>query len=251
MKWFLRTLTLVGVGLMVYLSKLHFSDAPAPGALCEFGEGFSCGEVNKSSYSQIAGVPISFLGAGYFSLVFLLTYVKQTVKIWQFIFLFTLFNLAPSLYFTGVELFVIDSICVFCELSKVLMVVILVASGKVLMDAKSMLQRKVILGVIGLGLVAVFVTWWVQSREASHDYDSTELAQCMAERGVVMYFSPDCVTCGRQKQIFGDAFEHITQTEKDGTRVPVFVLEDAGVELRRVEGLQTPEQLAAFSGCEM
>jgi len=116
--WLLRIVALVGIGAMVYLARLHFGAELEAGSVCELGEGLSCEAVNTSIYSEVLGIPVSFLGVGYFALLFLLTFFKQTKKLWVGIFLFTLFNLIPSLYLTGLELFVINSICVFCEFSK-------------------------------------------------------------------------------------------------------------------------------------
>jgi uncharacterized membrane protein len=264
MVWVIRALALVGVGLMVYLAKLHFAHDVGSGSVCELGEGLSCEAVNTSIYSEVLGIPISFLGVLYFSLIFLGTYVKQTKKLWAGMFLFTLFNLIPSFYLSGLEYFVIHSICIFCEASKVLMVIILLLYGKVLMDKKAFPDGGKIFMIVVVGIVAALITWQLQIRAGRADYDLTELAQCMTENGVVMYGSFTCTSCARQRQIFGEAFQYVKEIEcnprgenaqtelcleKDISHTPTFIREVNGDDVAKIDGLQTPEDLAKFADC--
>jgi len=53
----------IAIGVSFYLGNQHYVDGPA---LCDAGDLFSCSTVTTSKYSEIAGVPIAFLGAGYY-----------------------------------------------------------------------------------------------------------------------------------------------------------------------------------------
>ena len=90
-------------------------------------------------------------------------------------------------------------------------------------------------------------------------------AQCLTEKGVVLYSSITCSACRAQREAFGPAFTLITQVEcnphADNTQVdrclarkigmtPTWIAEPNGDELRRIEGYQRLEDLAAFAGCD-
>jgi len=91
------------------------------------------------------------------------------------------------------------------------------------------------------------------------------LARCMAEQGWVMYGSITCSGCRAQRKAFGEAFAHITEIEcnphiannqvercldrKIG-KMPTWILEKDGAEIKRIEGYQLLEDLAALTGCD-
>ena len=91
-----------------------------------------------------------------------------------------------------------------------------------------------------------------------------QLARCIAEQGWVMYGSITCSACRAQRKAFGEAFAHITEIEcnphiadnevercldrKIG-KIPTWILEREGVEIRRIENYQLLEDLAALTGC--
>ena len=95
--------------------------------------------------------------------------------------------------------------------------------------------------------------------EQQNDY--TKLAQCLAEKGVVMYGSITCSHCTKVKKAFGDAFQYMKYIEcspqadlegakkcrEDGIEAyPTFKFSDGTEAL----GEQTPEELALRVGCE-
>lgn len=262
--WILRALSLTGIVIMIYLARLHFTEDVSTGAICELGEGLSCEAVNTSKYSEVLGIPVSFLGVGYFGLLLLVSFTKLSKDMWKNIFLLTLFVLVPSLYLSSLELFVINSICIFCEISKLLMLAVLITAGKFLMDKKSMPKGNLIVGVLVVGLVSAGVMWFLQTRDTS-EKDYTALAQCLTENGVIMYGSITCTVCAREREVFGDAFAYMTEIEcnprgehaqtelcleKEIAHTPTFTREVNGEELERKDGFQSPEDLAKFGDCE-
>jgi hypothetical protein len=82
-------------------------------------------------------------------------------------------------------------------------------------------------------------------------------AQCLADKGVVMYGSYWCVHCQRQKQLFGDSFRFVTYVEcADNPKQCT----DAGVQSfptwkfkdgKTLVGEQTLDALGAESGCSV
>ncbi|OGZ07653.1 MAG: hypothetical protein A2942_00680 [Candidatus Lloydbacteria bacterium RIFCSPLOWO2_01_FULL_50_20] len=95
-------------------------------------------------------------------------------------------------------------------------------------------------------------------------YDT--FAQCLTEKGMQMYGSVTCATCAKQRKLFGDSFQYITEIEcnpryphpqtarcvaKMIESTPTWVLElPDQTEVKRMRaGLQIFEELAEFSGC--
>lgn len=116
-------LAALGTAFMTYLTYLHFHKGGGS-ALCDFGGSFSCQIVNQSVFSEIVGIPVSILGMTYFlgAAGLIMFRVKNA---WRIIQLFTVFSLVFSAYLSGIEYLWLGVICLFCELSKVLMLVML------------------------------------------------------------------------------------------------------------------------------
>src|SRR3989344_3467526 len=195
----LVVLSLLGVLIMGYLLSLHFSEEG--GSFCNLGEGLSCDIVNKSIYSTIMGIPMSLLGLLYFIAVFVGVIKSYDDKTLRIIALATVAFLGPSLYLTIIELTVIKSICVFCEGSKILMIIIAAISWK----EAGKLKSKHFIGAVIVGVVMAMLTFWVHSTAVPSD-EYNEFAQCLHEKNFIMYGSITCSFCLKQRGIFGDAF---------------------------------------------
>lgn len=254
---------IVGIAIMAYLTSLHYS--PEEGAFCNLGEGLSCDIVNKSEYSEVYGIPVSILGLLYFLGVFaagIFWYSRPVLK--KIIFLSIAF-LGPSLYLSAVEVFVINNICVFCEISKVLIVAVIILSWLALRPDKP--GWRFISWAVAAALVLAGLTYAIQSSAGpGTKYDS--FAQCLDERGFKMYGSVTCAFCARQRVLFGDSFRFIEEIEcdprnpdnvaelciaKNIERTPTWMQEDEeGNELYRFEaGLQPLKKLSEVSGCPL
>lgn len=57
----------MGVGVSIYLGFQHAADAGA--SVCSVSDIFNCDTVNRSEYSEFMGVPIAFIGAGFYAAV--------------------------------------------------------------------------------------------------------------------------------------------------------------------------------------
>ena len=143
-------LSVLGTAFMGYLTYLHFK--PSGSSFCDFGHGFSCDLVNKSVYAEIMGVPISVIGLAYFIGVAYLVIRKPVAETMRVIQLFTAFSIIFSLHLTYIEVFVLGSVCLFCELSKITMLSIMGLASRDLFSAKAPMRYPLIAAAVVAGL---------------------------------------------------------------------------------------------------
>ena len=249
--------SVVGFGIMAYLTYIHYANAQS---FCDISETVSCDVVTTSIYSEIFGFPISILGLGYFGLTFLLTIFYRKKAFYQLLFLLTLFVLIPSYYFTALEAFVIKAFCILCEASKILMLSILVISFVAMKEKFGVILRLAI-PVIIAGIVAAGVTYFAQTGNVVKK-DYTTFVQSLNDEGVVYYKSVKCNNCKRQEKLFGEYIKQLNSVEchpegenpqpelclaKGIKKTPTFLIEDGGVEVKRLEGLQPLDDLAKWA----
>jgi len=109
-------LALVGLGLSVYLTVAHYSDA-AVLACPEHGT-INCTKVTTSSYAVQHGVPLVVLGLGFF----VVTLILQVPPLWARAgravrtarLAVATIGAASALWLIWVELFRLDAICLYC-----------------------------------------------------------------------------------------------------------------------------------------
>ncbi|PJE50934.1 MAG: hypothetical protein COV29_01500 [Candidatus Yanofskybacteria bacterium CG10_big_fil_rev_8_21_14_0_10_36_16] len=258
----LAVLSILGILIMGYLVSLHFSEEE--GSFCDLGKGLSCDIVNKSEYSEVAGIPVSMLGIFYFIAVFftsIFKYDKKTLKKIAFI---TIAFLGPSLYLTIIELTVIKSICVFCEGSKILMTLIAITAWK---GSGTEFKKNHFVSAVVVAILLALLTWGVHSSVGPGD-KYNEFAQCLDEKGFLMYGSITCSFCLKQRGLFGDAFQYIKEIEcdprnphpevercvaKNIEHTPTWIQErEDGSEIYRFDpGVQSFKKLSEISGCKL
>ena len=250
-------LSIVGFGIMAYLTYIHYANTKS---FCDISETVSCDVVTTSIYSEIFGLPISILGLGYFGFTFLLTVFYRRKEYFQALFFLTLFVLIPSLYFSVLEATVIKAWCVLCETSKLLMIVILITSFVAMKEKFSVVLRLAI-PIIIAGLVAAGVTYFAQTGNVVKK-DYTAFVQSLNEQGVVYYKSVKCNNCKRQEKLFGEYIKKLNSIEchpegqdpqpelclqKGIKKTPTFLIEKNGTEVKRLEGLQQLDDLAKWA----
>jgi len=117
----------------LYLIYIHYSSSTS---FCDISSEVSCDIVNKSPYSELFGVPVSFLSFLMFSFILLISiYIKQDKEFSGFnrkelmnvIFYLMIFSLLFALYLLYIELFVLYSICILCVLLDLLIIIIFFA----------------------------------------------------------------------------------------------------------------------------
>jgi uncharacterized membrane protein len=103
-------LALGGIAIAGYLTYVHYQ----PEALICTGGG-GCETVQKSSYAELAGVPVALLGLGAFI-------VMLALVAWDS----ELAALGFSVYLVSLQAFVIDAWCVWCLVNDLVIVPLLV-----------------------------------------------------------------------------------------------------------------------------
>lgn len=257
-RYTLALLALAGLGIMSYLTYIHYASAKS---FCDISAEVSCDVVTTSIYSEIFGIPVSVLGIFYFGTVLVASLLKPALKTFKLIFFLTVFVLIPSLYLSLMELLFIRSICILCETSKVLMFGVLFISLRVARPGTKQLGRMIapiiIAGVVISGVIYFAQTGTVVKR------DNSGLVSRLNEQGWVYYRSYTCSNCKRQEKLLGEAYKQLNAVEchpkgpggrpelclqKKIDKTPTWVLEIDGKETRRLEGLQSIEELMKQSG---
>ncbi len=130
-------------------------------------------------------------------------------------------------------------------------------------------------GAFILSIIIFFLAgWFFIQKNAYGDvsrYDNptqetqAQLANCLTEKGWVMYSSFTCSACRAQHKAFGKAFKDIKVIECNPNapnnqvelclkrkirKTPTWILEKNEKEIKRIEGYQLLENLAPASGCE-
>jgi uncharacterized membrane protein len=108
-------LAVLGLGVAGYLTYVHYAGIDP---VCNIAHG--CAKVQRSSYAELAGVPVAVLGlVGYVALIAALLVPGETARLVAA--LTALVGFGFSGYLTYRELFTIDAICQWCVASAVLM----------------------------------------------------------------------------------------------------------------------------------
>jgi len=114
----LLALVVAGLGISSYLTYTHWAHASvACGGLG------SCTEVNNSKYAEVVGIPVALLGAlSYLALIALALawlWRRPSGLDWPVMFFWglSLVGTLYSAYLTYIELFVLESICIYCVAS--------------------------------------------------------------------------------------------------------------------------------------
>lgn len=254
---------IAGIAIMSYLTYLHY--AKVENSFCNLGEGLSCDIVNKSIYSEILGIPFSILGLLYFIGILWVATLRYDIKTLKTVVILSIMFLGPSLYLTAIELFVLKNLCVFCEISKLLMVIITLTAFFTVRHIPP--SKKALAGAVIAALIFAGAAYLIHANTGPKD-TYNEFAQCLDEKGFIMYGSVTCAACARQRAMFGDAFEFIKEIECDPRNpnpetqrcieknikgTPTWIQEDAnGNELYRFStGLQSMEKLSEVSNCSL
>jgi uncharacterized membrane protein len=112
---FLLVVALIGFADAAYLTVEHYRGVIPP---CTVVSG--CESVLTSSYSEVFGVPVALGGTVYYLIVLvgLFAYIdSRNTRILKWTFLFTVFGLLATLWFTYLQAFILETFCQYCLLS--------------------------------------------------------------------------------------------------------------------------------------
>ena len=117
--------------------------------------------------------------------------------------------------------------------------------------SRRVLLSLVILVVLIFGLY--FFTDWFSKTTGyiSGDNQKTELAQCLSEKGVVLYVSATCPDCDKQIKIFGEAAQYLNLKECKSIEecAEVSALPAWRIDSKYYYGTQEINTLSEISGC--
>jgi uncharacterized membrane protein len=113
----------VGLGIAAYLTIVHYAGGSP---VCAIAHG--CATVQKSSYAEVARVPVALLGLlGYVAI--LLSLLRDDELGRTVTAILTLAGFAFSAWLTYVEVARIDAICIWCVGSAICMTLLAILSG--------------------------------------------------------------------------------------------------------------------------
>ena len=109
-----------------YLSYVKFANAQI---IC--GQYSGCETVNTSVYSEVAGIPVAFLGAGAYLLILVFLLLEDRSDFWRsnsplLVFGLTLVGVLFSAYLTYIEIAVIHAVCVYCVSSAIILAILFI-----------------------------------------------------------------------------------------------------------------------------
>jgi uncharacterized membrane protein len=105
---------LCGIGVAGYLTWAHFEHSQV---ICVAGGG--CETVQKSSYSEIAGIPVALLGLlSYTTILVLIVWDAPVARLGAAA--LALIGVLFGAYLLVLQLFVIDAVCIWCATNDVL-----------------------------------------------------------------------------------------------------------------------------------
>jgi len=120
----LIVLATIGVALAGYLTYLHYTGTEPPCSI----KGNPCSQVQKSRYSELAGVPVALIGLlGYLAILGSLL-VRETETSRFATAALTLGGFGFSAYLTAREVFTLEKICEWCVGSAILMTIMMMLS---------------------------------------------------------------------------------------------------------------------------
>jgi len=133
MRYILLILALAGVVVSALALRVHFCTDPQP---CSINERWDCGVVNHSPFAEIAHIPVAEIGiAGYLALAGLAFWRQRAL-----VFLAALVGLGFALRLTTIEELVLETWCLYCVISQVIIALITLLSlgwvGKEYLDLK-------------------------------------------------------------------------------------------------------------------
>lgn len=122
-------LAFFGLADSIYLTESKLSGTPLQ---CGVTALSGCNIVAQSEYSDIFGIPLSEFGILFYSVVFILVALELVMPnrlLRRAIQGISLVGVLSSLYFMFLQLFVINAICIYCSISAVITLLILILAS--------------------------------------------------------------------------------------------------------------------------
>lgn len=117
--WAILILAFFGLADSVYLLQHEISGVPL---VCDSSLLTGCNAVAQSPYSELFGIPIAAYGTIFYALLFVVAALELVIfhhRARRIIQAFAVVGFGASTYFTILQLFVINALCIYCIASAV------------------------------------------------------------------------------------------------------------------------------------
>ncbi|MBI2665085.1 hypothetical protein HYX12_00505 [Candidatus Woesearchaeota archaeon] len=260
-------ISIIGFITSAYLVQQHYFP-PTSGSWCDVNNAISCSSAIASSYSLFLGVPVAVWSGIWFIFLMALAWMsmQKQGELTTFMLSWLILGFLFVIYMVIAEM-ILRVLCPLCTILHIIIVIAL-ALGVMLHKALENPEHKSFLKVpqswfqwvLIVNVVALIFFNLVSPQEQNYD----QLAQCMTEKGVVMYSSFRCGVCIKSEEMLGESMKYINRVEchpqgensqaglcrqKDITGTPTWILEPNGKEVKRNVGFLDVDQLRRFSGC--
>jgi uncharacterized membrane protein len=117
MRYLIALFAIAGIAVSTLALRIHYStDAPP----CDINAHWDCGMVNHSRYSVIHGVPVAAIGMAGYAAIAILALMRR----YRLLVIASFLGLAFTLYLTNIEARVLQTWCLYCVISQVIMALI-------------------------------------------------------------------------------------------------------------------------------
>lgn len=122
-------LAFFGISDSVYLAQNETSNTPL---ICNVESLSDCNIVAASQYSRLFGIPIAEFGVVFYGILFVLAAIELALfnrflrRILQAV---SLVGVVVSIYFSFVEVFVINALCIYCIVSSLITLLIFISAS--------------------------------------------------------------------------------------------------------------------------
>lgn len=263
---------IIGLVASIYLTYQHYAILSNPNvhSFCDVSNFFSCSEVNSSKYAEFLNTPVALIGVLYFivALVFSIKSLKNGYY-YNILVATHLLGLFSVLYLVYAE-WVLSTVCLICTIVHIMILAGLITGIVGLKMSNQHFSKNVFVGYhkkvlvyLIIGLLIVGYNFFLSDSGKGLPFS---FAQCLTEKGVVMYGSYTCSVCLAEKKLFGPSFKYLNYVEchpagpnadlKKCRKVPVeayptWTLETNGTIVKKEVGYLNDRQLSIFAECEL
>ena len=128
-------LALAGAAVSAVSLQRHYAKSAT--TFCDFSQQFNCDIVNRSEWSEVAGVPVAGIGvAGYIFLFVLSTIRRARSDTPRWLLLSSIAGMVFALYLTYIEAYQLMTWCILCVASQVMITIITVLCAVIMWSAR-------------------------------------------------------------------------------------------------------------------
>ena len=124
----IAALSVAGVIVSAVSVQRHYAKSATD--FCDFSQNFNCDIVNRSEYSEVAGIPVAGIGVAGYAVLFLLSTIwRSRPETPTRLLLAAVVGLTFALYLTYVEAYKLHTWCILCVISQIIIFLIMVSAA--------------------------------------------------------------------------------------------------------------------------